>query len=552
MRLVESLVAGIAGAASGTATFVLRGTASSAASVLYNDFEGTTQPGTNIITLDSNGCAEVYVNAYCDMTLKTQAGATLRTVTVGDSATTVECISDSFTGIDYSGSPTAVSEPITLAAILDKWNNSAGSVDWKVSIGGVSTNLSSAFASLTGIYVNVKDPTYGAIGDGVTDDTTAISNAITAAAGGIVFFPPGTYKISTLTITSRNYNLLGSGPGSSIITGYQANTSLILLDNSIEGFGTICQLGFAATAAYTNCIAVTPTQNIQITNCHIDTTNFNTGISNLAFNGDSFILVNGSIFTVDVGSGSAISNLSNDDQCSICVTGCLFEVDALFTGSIILGPDFNVTNCIFDASSVTSGVYYHINAKSNQTVGKFFGVFVGNKFVDGGSSGFAFNLQGLNDGSVFKESDNDFSGFVSPSLATSRGQIYANTGNSASLLNCDVVLGSRAGNTLRFSTANASITTEAAQMAEHLIITFTFAGNFTVNFTSGDSPPGTKYLVTVVNSTAATRDIVFSMSGISHTQSAVAVNGTATCLAFQMVESTGIEVIKAISTIKTA
>jgi hypothetical protein len=62
-KLVECLVAGIAGATSGTATFVLRGTASSAASVLYNDFEMTTQPGTNIITLDSNGCAEIYCNA---------------------------------------------------------------------------------------------------------------------------------------------------------------------------------------------------------------------------------------------------------------------------------------------------------------------------------------------------------------------------------------------------------------------------------------------------------------------------------------------------------
>ncbi|WP_296617008.1 glycosyl hydrolase family 28-related protein [Sphingomonas sp.] len=56
--------------------------------------------------------------------------------------------------------------------------------------------------------------TYGAVGNGVTDDTTAIRNAITAAGatGGIVSFPAGTYKISgTLTISSANVMLIGEG-----------------------------------------------------------------------------------------------------------------------------------------------------------------------------------------------------------------------------------------------------------------------------------------------------------------------------------------------------
>lgn len=50
-----------------------------------------------------------------------------------------------------------------------------------------------------GVY-SVKS--YGAVGDGVTDDTTAIGLAITAAgAGGTVFFPKGVYLISdTLTM----------------------------------------------------------------------------------------------------------------------------------------------------------------------------------------------------------------------------------------------------------------------------------------------------------------------------------------------------------------
>lgn len=55
---------------------------------------------------------------------------------------------------------------------------------------------------------------YGATGNGSTDDTTAIAAAITAlpATGGILYFPPGTYLISsTLTITTNNVTVLGAG-----------------------------------------------------------------------------------------------------------------------------------------------------------------------------------------------------------------------------------------------------------------------------------------------------------------------------------------------------
>ncbi|MCU0988047.1 MAG: hypothetical protein MUE63_00265 [Xanthomonadales bacterium] len=59
--------------------------------------------------------------------------------------------------------------------------------------------------SSSGMY-NVR--TYGATGDGTTDDTTAVQAAIDAAAaagGGVVFFPKGVYKIGgSLQDTSRS------------------------------------------------------------------------------------------------------------------------------------------------------------------------------------------------------------------------------------------------------------------------------------------------------------------------------------------------------------
>jgi hypothetical protein len=68
--------------------------------------------------------------------------------------------------------------------------------------------------------VSVKD--FGAVGDGVTNDTAAIQAAIdsVSSAGGTVFFPPGTYRIARnsgindkwgIKVTGNDVTLLGFG-----------------------------------------------------------------------------------------------------------------------------------------------------------------------------------------------------------------------------------------------------------------------------------------------------------------------------------------------------
>lgn len=54
---------------------------------------------------------------------------------------------------------------------------------------------------------------FGAVGDNSADDTTAVQNAITAAANGIVYFPPGTYKITSPIAFGSRTKILGSGDG---------------------------------------------------------------------------------------------------------------------------------------------------------------------------------------------------------------------------------------------------------------------------------------------------------------------------------------------------
>jgi hypothetical protein len=81
-------------------------------------------------------------------------------------------------------------------------------------------------------YVSVKD--YGAVGDGSTDDTDAIQDAIDAvcAEGGSVFFPAGLYKVTDEITVSSLYpvHLFGCSSGQ-IYNGTVANAGLVIGGN---------------------------------------------------------------------------------------------------------------------------------------------------------------------------------------------------------------------------------------------------------------------------------------------------------------------------------
>jgi hypothetical protein len=515
VKLVECLVAGIAGATSGSATFVLRGTASSAASVLYTDFEGTAQPGTNIITLDSNGCAEVYVNALCDMTLKTSAGATLRTVTVGDTATTVEVISTAFTGTDYSGSPTDVNEPTTLASILDRWGTSSGSFDWKVSVGGTPTNLSSAIAAFSGLFTNVKSSAFGALGDGVTDDTTAINNAITAAAGGIVFFPPGTYVVSVLTCGTSNLYLMGAGSGSSIISGNSAGTRVInVTDNTSNKWKKFEGLRITSSATYTRLVDVEETQNISFVDCDFDGTNCNGALINRPdVDGQSNIFFDRCKFTAGESSPRCIDNNSDDAESYFSVKNCYFTATTNYSGIVIDGPDFTISGCEFDLLSSTGGGYTFISPSSNETAGKFLGTVTNCVFRTGASVSFPFNLTTAVGGSKFHESGNIFYGFDVTDHTTASNRLYNYSHGSGT--DFQITLLSRECRSLMVSGAFGAAETIACfqDYGSVLLSATDVAATLTLTIDQDDLPPGSKATCSVRNSSGSAKTIVHATAG---------------------------------------
>jgi Pectate lyase superfamily protein len=88
----------------------------------------------------------------------------------------------------------------------------------------------------TDVIVSVKE--YGAKGDGVSDDTTAIQNAINDVnikGGGIVYFPTGTYMISsTLIIPSNKITLQGLNNAGTIIKAKIAMTNMVSITNQLR------------------------------------------------------------------------------------------------------------------------------------------------------------------------------------------------------------------------------------------------------------------------------------------------------------------------------
>ncbi len=91
-------------------------------------------------------------------------------------------------------------------------------VNGVTTLGPTNLNKIERGVAASALVFNVKDETYGAVGDGSTNDTTAIQAAITAcgtAGGGTVYLPAGTYKVSsTLTVTDSSVAIVGAGSGS--------------------------------------------------------------------------------------------------------------------------------------------------------------------------------------------------------------------------------------------------------------------------------------------------------------------------------------------------
>jgi hypothetical protein len=85
------------------------------------------------------------------------------------------------------------------------------------------------------IEINVLD--YGAKGDGVTDDTEAIQDAVNAAGSGLVVLPNGIFMVRTIKIRNKGMALRGDGRYGTRIRRYSGTEPLLDISGSGTGIG---------------------------------------------------------------------------------------------------------------------------------------------------------------------------------------------------------------------------------------------------------------------------------------------------------------------------
>lgn len=115
--------------------------------------------------------------------------------------------------LDVSATPQTKTGPLALLGTLNVAGllTAAGTVQAGFFVGDGSqlTNVKSAG------WASVKD--FGAIGNGTADDTASIQNAVNSANSTAVWFPPGSYKITSTIVLRAGTSLLGTGNASQIV-----------------------------------------------------------------------------------------------------------------------------------------------------------------------------------------------------------------------------------------------------------------------------------------------------------------------------------------------
>ena len=92
--------------------------------------------------------------------------------------------------------------------------------------------IKAAIAGFTGVGLFITPQQYGAVGDGVTDDTVAIQTAITfvhSNGGGVVYCKAGSYKYTTaLDMTEFTYPVMVQGAGKATL--FKPNLATVGID----------------------------------------------------------------------------------------------------------------------------------------------------------------------------------------------------------------------------------------------------------------------------------------------------------------------------------
>lgn len=207
--------------------------------------------------------------------------------------------------------------------------------------GAVSTSVQAKLRES----VSVMD--FGAMGDGVTDDTNAFNAALTASASVLV--PEGSFKITSTVIIPAYHGIVGSGQGSIIICEQPSGDFAFKLGDSAVALNYGCfltDLRFTITLSNRKSILAYGTSGAVVKNIFINS-EVNIGTTGLVVDGGN----QSSFFNIFENINALHCNLGFH----ITTTGTSYPTEQLFIGCSAFG-DYNYG----DTTSV--GIWFEVVA----------------------------------------------------------------------------------------------------------------------------------------------------------------------------------------------
>ena len=222
--------------------------------------------------------------------------------------------------------------------------------------GAVQTSVQSKLRET----VSVRD--FGAVGDGVTDDTAAIQAAIDAIANGVVFFPVGTYKIGSQIDINTGVSLMGYGATLSITTAASSfvyGASSIAESHVVAGFKVVGNGTTTLTRAVFHTVSGAQIDTVVFKDLYFDSVSFGIYINhessgnnaNAKVIGCSFVNIFDDSDGVTSGRGVGVAfsggNTAGRPPLRASVVGCSFTNTGRHAVYISSGSNLTVTGCNF-------------------------------------------------------------------------------------------------------------------------------------------------------------------------------------------------------------
>ncbi|WP_317259170.1 glycosyl hydrolase family 28-related protein [Paenibacillus sp. J5C2022] len=224
---------------------------------------------------------------------------------------------------------------------------------------------------------NVMD--YGAIGDGTTDDTDAIQAAIaacSAAGGGVVCFPAGTYLSGTIQV-GGNMKLRGVGQDVTLLKLKPGTNDALMVGTLTENVtisdmtldGNASQQTTGSTVIFWKCKRIT-IDHIKVVNSHVIALN----MSNVMASRITRSHLKGTI-------GNTVISFSLDDP--QYAEGNNWVMDNLIEDGYLDGIIYNTNRGVISGNIIRNNGLVPNNTAGGVYINNKFGIVISNNLIEG-------------------------------------------------------------------------------------------------------------------------------------------------------------------------